>query len=166
MTKHKLKLKRTPEEEAEHLLRKEQKREKKRKREQGQYKSSSKRYHSEDVPSRKWASSDEDEDVCGPQQATSSRSHKYPSDYDALKAEIEEQMFREKMFDALGDDERLDSVEAQFNDFAHVPDHWRSDKRKTKARVYDDEGLLNLDPRTMDDEEYAEWVRAGMYRSV
>jgi len=165
MTKHKLKLKRTPEEEAEHLLRKEQKREKKRKREQGQYKSSSKRYHSEDVPSRKWASSDEEE-VCGPQQATSSRSHKYPSNYDALKAEIEEQMFREKMFDALGDDERLDSVEAQFNDFAHVPDHWRSDKGKAKARVYDDEGPLNLDPRTMDDEEYAEWVRAGMYRSV
>lgn len=82
-------------------------------------------------------------------------------------------MFREKMFDALGDDERLDSVEARFNDFASVPERWRTSSSprmgagtKGQARAYDDDELLKLDPRYMDEEEYAEWIRAGMYRFV
>lgn len=177
MTKHTLKLKRTPEEEEQHRLRKERRREKKRKRESDGYNgtqagSSSKRVHG-DGPSRKWASSDEDEMEYGPQPATSS-SHIPPhQNYDALKAETEERMFREKMFDALGDDERLDSVEARFNDFASVPERWRTSSSprmgagtKGQARAYDDDELLKLDPRYMDEEEYAEWIRAGMYRFV
>jgi len=174
MTKHKLKLKRTPEEKEQHRLRKERRREKKRKRESDGYNgtqagSSSKRVHG-DGPSRKWASSDEDEMEYGPQPAASSSHIPPPQDYDALKAEIEERMFREKMFDALGDDERLDSVEARFNDFAPVPERWRTSSSgaglKGQARAYDDDELLKLDPRHMDEEEYAEWIRAGMYRFV
>jgi len=172
MTTHKLKLKRTPEEKEQHRLRKERRREKKRKRESDgtQAGSSSKRVHGDD-PSRKWASSDEDEMEYGPQPAGSS-SH-IPQDYDALKAEIEERIFREKMFDALGDDERLDSVEARFNDFAQVPERWRTSSSprmgagtKGQARAYDDDELLKLDPQYMDEEEYVEWIRAGMYRFV
>jgi len=174
MTTHKLKLKRTPEEKEQHRLRKERRQEKKRKRESDgtQAGSSSKRVHGDD-PSRKWASSDEDEMDYGPQPAGSS-SHIPPhQDYDALKAEIEERIFREKMFDALGDDERLDSVEARFNDFAQVPERWQTSTPprmgagiKGKARAYDDDELLKLDPQYMDEEEYAEWIRAGMYRFV
>ncbi|KAF9529712.1 hypothetical protein CPB83DRAFT_789492, partial [Crepidotus variabilis] len=93
-------------------------------------------------------------------------------DYEALKAEVEDRRFREKMFDALGDDERIDGLEARLNDFAHVPEHWRSSstaglgKNKTRAQVYDEDEFLTMDPSTMDDEEYAEWVRIGMYRST
>ncbi|CAA7260545.1 unnamed protein product [Cyclocybe aegerita] len=164
MTKHKLKLKRTPEEEAQRRLRKERKKEKKRKREQEGTYGSSKRVRSDDLgegPSRKWASSDEDE------VSSSSRVNK--PDYDAIRAGIEEREFRAKMFDAMGDDERLDSLEAGFNDYAHVPDRWRtsgSGLRKDRTHYYDGDEYSKLDPRNMDDEEYAEWIRVGMYRKT
>lgn len=181
---NKLKLKRTPEEEQQHRLRKERRREK-RKRRDDHYSthraSSSKKAHidkDEDDPPRKWASSDEDEFEFGPQPAATTTSHIPPSqsraykpDFDTIKAQIEEDMFREKMFEAMGDDERLDSVEAHFNDFARVPGRWRtpgssaqSGARGTSGDMLDDEGLFKLDPRHMDDEEYTEWIRAGMYR--
>ncbi|KDR75656.1 hypothetical protein GALMADRAFT_68391 [Galerina marginata CBS 339.88] len=183
---NKLKLKRTPEEEAQHRLRKGRRKEKRKRKEEDYYGSTSKskRAHVDDYtdsPQRKWASSDEDEMEFGPQPAPSSSSTKIPPhghkpDHDALHAEIEDQLFREKMFDALGDDERLDGVEARFNDFAGVPDRWRTSKAgldgagkgKQRANFYDDEGdeLLKLDPRNMDDEEYAEWIRAGMYKKT
>jgi hypothetical protein len=38
---------------------------------------------------------------------------------------------------------------------------------KSKRAYYDDDldgDFLRIDPSTMDDEEYAEWVRQGMYR--
>ncbi len=87
-----------------------------------------------------------------------------PSYNDAIQAELEEQRFRERMSMAFADDERLDSLEARFNDFAHVPKRWGGDSARP---VYDDDGdFMKLDPRYMDDEEYAEWIRAGMYRSA
>ena len=91
-------------------------------------------------------------------------------DYDALKVEMEERHFREKMFDALGEDERLDDLEARLNGFAHIPEHWNSSsttglgKVKTRAHVYDNDDYLKMDPSVMDDEEYVEWIRIGMYR--
>ena len=160
----KLKFKRTEEEEAEHQARKERRREKKRKRERAQSCSSSKRHHTDEHsehPSRKWAPSDEDGIESIPQGV----------DYDFLKAEIEERRFREKMFDALGDDERLDGIGARYNDFVHLPMHWQHastssfEKAKT-THVYGGDEYLKLDPNAMDDEEYAEWIRKGMYRSV
>ncbi|TFK44899.1 hypothetical protein BDQ12DRAFT_673780 [Crucibulum laeve] len=184
----KLHLKRTPEEEAQHKLQKEARREAKRKRKYPLYdtddapsatSSSRKRHHpdiaGEGETSRKWASSDEDmeEDEYGPQPAgydAPGSSSGYKPDYEAIRAELEEQRFREKMFDALGEDERLDSVEAKLNDFAHVPDRWRTagGGSKGKRRAYGEEGddLLKLDPSTMDEEEYAEWIRRGMYRKT
>ncbi|KAK0484347.1 hypothetical protein EDD18DRAFT_1467302 [Armillaria luteobubalina] len=86
------------------------------------------------------------------------------NDIDAIQAELEEQRFRERMSMAFADDERLDSLEAQFNEFVHVPKRWGGDSARP---VYDDDGdFMKLDPRYMDDEEYAEWIRAGMYRNT
>ncbi|KIK09244.1 hypothetical protein K443DRAFT_451405 [Laccaria amethystina LaAM-08-1] len=139
---------------------------------------SSKRPHANaggDIPPRKWASSDEDDagSSYGPHPANSSKipsdwkenSHK--PDYDTIYAQLEEQRFREKMFDALGDDERLDSIEARFNDFGHLPDRWRSARSlKAGEGIRDEDDFFRLDPQNMDEEEYAEWVRTGMYRKT
>ncbi|KAF8806571.1 hypothetical protein BYT27DRAFT_7101987 [Phlegmacium glaucopus] len=177
--KSKLNLKRTPEEELQHRLRKERKRAKRRHSSHGDFKpqagTSLKRSHADEYagPSRKWTSSDDDDQAeYGPQPANfdipnDSKSHAQKPDYDALKAEIEQEMFRHKMFDAMGDDERLDSIEAQFNDFAQVPDRWRtSGTGKSKANIFEEDGYAKMDPRYMDDEEYAEWIRVGMYRKT
>ena len=173
MTKNKLNLKRTPEEELRHRLRKERKRAKHRHSSpKPQAGTSSNRSNVDERderdagPSRKWASSDEDDEAeYGPQPANNSKSRAQKLDYDALQVEIEQEMFRQKMFDAMGDDERLDSIEAQFNDFAHVPDRWRtSGTGKNKVNIFEEDGYEKMDPKSMDDEEYAEWIRVGMYR--
>jgi hypothetical protein len=78
-------------------------------------------------------------------------------DLDALRAEMEERRFREKMFDAMGDDAGQDGIEAHYNDYAHVPPRWREPGQSSTK--LGDEGVVN-----MDDEEYAEWVRKGMWR--
>lgn len=170
---NKLNLKRTPEEDLQHRLRKERKRAKRRHVDpKPQAETSLKRSHNNEQdagPSRKWASSDEDDEAeYGPQPAkmsTNSKTYAQNPDFDALKAEIEQDMFRQKMFDAMGDDERLDSIEAQFNDFAQVPDRWRtSGTGKNRLNVFEEDGYMKMDPRYMDDEEYAEWIRVGMYR--
>lgn len=151
----KLKFKRTEEEEAHRQARKESRRERKRKHERSQA-SSSKHHRTDDPtsrPTRKWASSDEE---------AGSKSSKY----EGLHAEIEERRFREKMFDALGDDERLDGLEAEFNHFAHMPDRWRSSCLGKEKVRYEGDEYLAMDPNVMDDEEYAEWIRIGMYRYV
>ena len=173
MTK-KLNFKRTPEEALQHRLQKERKRAKRRHSRhvdsKPQAETSSKRsYNNEQEagPSRKWASSDEDDGAeYGPQPAnTNSKTHAQKPDFDALKTEIEQDMFRQKMFDAMGDDERLDSIEAQFNDFAQVPHRWRTlGTGKNRMNVFEEDGYVKMDPRYMDDEEYAEWIRVGMYR--
>lgn len=68
------------------------------------------------------------------------------------RAELEEAHFRAKMFDALADDARLDALEASLN--AQPDDHlWGVPASDA-----------NAPPQTMDDEEYAEWVRRGMWR--
>lgn len=177
MATNKLKLKRTPEEEAQRRLRKERRKERKRKHDDQDSRagaSSKKARVHESSPHMKWASSDEDEIEIGPQPAGASgsnsnipqsQSYAHKPDYDALKAEIEQQRFREKMFDTMGEDDRLDSVEARFNDYAQVPDRWRMDGGKSRQNVFE-EDFVKQDPAVMDDEEYAEWIRVGMYRFV
>ena len=91
--------------------------------------------------------------------ASTSGSHRaHKPDYDRIQAEVEEERFREKLWGAMGDDERLDSVEASLNSYAHVPRRWRGGGMERM----DDE--LDTDPRYMEDEEYAEWIRARMWR--
>lgn len=180
----KLHLKRTPEEEALHRLRKKERKEVKRKRrhhhthddtELGSSHSRKRRRTADDPlePERKWASSDEDEEQYGPQPAASTSysshtSRRHKPDEDQLRAEMEDMQFREKLFDAFADDERLDSLEARLNDFAHVPERWRTTSTSTRARfnAFENDDWLKMDPQMMDDEEYAEWIRMGMYRCV
>ncbi|KAG9122764.1 hypothetical protein FRC07_000714 [Ceratobasidium sp. 392] len=78
-------------------------------------------------------------------------------DEDALRAEMEERRFREKLFDAMGDDAGLDGTEAHYNDYAHVPPRWKGPGQSGTR-------LAEEDPANMDDEQYAEWVREGMWR--
>ncbi|KAJ3784885.1 hypothetical protein GGU10DRAFT_270475 [Lentinula aff. detonsa] len=168
----KLHLKRTPEEEAARRLRKKEKKEAKRRRKEDHYgdnSSSSKRRHqtaaaAEESTDRKWDSYDDDDDdddeFIGPIPGPSN----HRSDYETLHAELEEKRFREKIAMAFEDDERLDSIEARFNCFAHVPVHWGG-RIDSKPRInYDNDEFLAMDPMSMDDEEYAEWIRVGMYR--
>jgi hypothetical protein len=161
----KIKFKRTAEEEAQHQARKEHRREKKRKREHCQA-GASKHYRTDTPssrPTRTWASSDEELDY--EPEPSSSRG----PGYEALQAEVEERRFREKMFDAMGDDERLDGLETRFNHFAHIPDRWKPSglgKEKARAQLYEGDEYLKVDPNAFDDEEYAEWIRIGMYRYV
>ncbi|KAH9925914.1 uncharacterized protein BXZ73DRAFT_103084 [Epithele typhae] len=77
-----------------------------------------------------------------------------------IRAEVEEARFREKLWGAADDDggARLDALEATLNAYAHVPRRWRGGGME---RMDDDEGI---DPQVMEDEDYAEWVRAGMWR--
>ncbi|KAF7782697.1 hypothetical protein Agabi119p4_2073 [Agaricus bisporus var. burnettii] len=174
----KLHLKRTPEEAALHELRKKEKREgKRRRRDRGSYhdlesESAHARKHSRaselgQEPERKWASSDEDEEQYGPKPASSSNSYasgSHKPDRDQLEAEKDDLRFKERLFDAYADDERLDSLEARMNDFAHVPDRWRTARKP--INVFENDEWLRMDPQVMDEEEYAEWIRMGMYRKT
>lgn len=76
------------------------------------------------------------------------------ADLDALRAEMEERRFREKLFDAMGDDAGFADTEARFNEYDdYIPSRWREDRPRNRD-----------DPSTMEDDEYAEWVREGMWK--
>ncbi|KAL1723680.1 hypothetical protein EV715DRAFT_245148 [Schizophyllum commune] len=159
----KLHLKRTPEEEVASARRKQRKLDKKRRKEQP--------YSTKRVKTR--TDYDYVFDIDGVPRPGAADYDAGPSHYyyraskadpDMLRAEMEEQAFREKMFDALGDEERLDGIEAQFNDYAHVPNRWGGGATTRERVYYDEDSFLHTDPQHLDEEEYAEWVRLGMYR--
>ncbi|KAF9071636.1 hypothetical protein BDP27DRAFT_1321648 [Rhodocollybia butyracea] len=147
----KLHLKRTPEEEAARRLRKREKKDAKRQR-RGADDHGSKRRRTDE-----YGEFDDEEPVPGPSN--------YKPDLDTIRADMEEQRFREKMSMAFEDDERLDSIEARFNSFTHIPIHWGGSNVKRRIHYEEDE-LLKMDPMTMDDEEYTEYIRMGMYRKT
>jgi len=74
---------------------------------------------------------------------------------------VEEESFQEKLWDALRDDERLDGIEAGLNEYAYIPRRWRDVSSRDSP---DTVGGLGDDPNLMNDDEYAEWMRAGMWR--
>jgi len=47
------------------------------------------------------------------------------SRHNARGVPVAEDSFQERLWDALGDDDRLDAVEARLNEYAHVPRRWR-----------------------------------------
>ncbi|EED85371.1 predicted protein [Postia placenta Mad-698-R] len=172
----KLHLKRTPAEQAERDFRKAKKATKKaakktakRRRhadisddELGNSSSSSKRQRA-GSPSRSATDYpfvfDDDEYGPPPPPPASTSSHRaHKPDYDEIYARLEEERFREKMFGAMAEDERLDGLESHLNNYAHVPRRWRGGGMD---RI-DDE--LGIDPQMMEEEDYTEWVRAGMWR--
>ncbi|KAJ3481641.1 hypothetical protein NLI96_g7524 [Meripilus lineatus] len=163
MSPGKLRMKRTPEEQAARDLRKAQKAARK----------ASKRSHRSKSPSRnKRRRTDaggkdevpgwDDEDVPygpEPEEAGPSRSnHRQKPDWDYIRAQEEQDRFQDKLWSALDDDERLDGVEARFNSYAHIPRRWRGGGME---RMDEDR---DIDPQFMEDEDYAEWIRVGMWR--
>ncbi|OCH93455.1 hypothetical protein OBBRIDRAFT_771410 [Obba rivulosa] len=170
MSPSKLKLKRTPEEQVQHDLRKARKAAHKtarrRTRDSPSPDSQSSYKRRRTHPSEhntSWAEYEaahySSGDEYGPPPPDSSSSHRARKpDYDYIHAQMEEERFREKMWGALEDDERLDAVESRLNDYAHVPRRWRGGGMD---RMEDD---LAINPQAMEEEDYAEWVRAGMWR--
>ncbi|KAI1791052.1 hypothetical protein LXA43DRAFT_1013204 [Ganoderma leucocontextum] len=169
MPPSKLRLKRTPAEQAEHELRKARKAARKAaklKRPREDDNDDHERYPHRRKRQRTDGQEplddvDDSDDEYGPPPAPPSppgdhRAHK--PDYDYIQAQVEEERFRDKLWGAMGDDERLDSVESSLNSYAHVPRRWRGGGMDRM----DDE--LDVDPRYMQDEDYAEWIRAGMWR--
>lgn len=162
----KLRLKRTPAEQAERDLRKARKAARKAAKrgdkfidDYTEHDHARKRRRTDDAS---WDTLDDSDAEYGPQPAASgSGSHRaHKVDYDYIQAQVEEERFREKMFGAMDDDDRLDSVEAALNTYAHVPRRWRGGGMDRM----DDE--LHIQPQHMEDEDYAEWIRAGMWRYV
>ena len=149
----KLHMKRTPTEQAEHDLRKARKAARRAAKHARRHTSISDD-DSAGPSSRKRPRTDDLSDSESP----SHRGHK--PDYDYVRAQVEEERFREKMWGAYGEDERLDGVEASFNSYAHIPRRWRGGGMDRM----DDE--LDIDPQMMEEEDYAEWVRDGMWKYV
>jgi hypothetical protein len=168
----KLNLKRTPAEEEQHQLRKERRAARKAAKSRARrlsvddadgddttiHSRSGSPYHAphkrrrtqtHDPPLHHHHHSSDDEEQYGPHPSTS-----YKPDYDAIRARLEEERFREKMYGAHEDDAGVFGVEERLSEFVHVPERWRGLS----------EGKGMEDPQGMGDEEYAEWVRAGMWK--
>jgi len=144
-----LRLKRTPAEQAEHDLRKARRAAKK---------AASRPYLARDVDANSYGRPfDSDSPVLDPGPSTSRHEpHTVPVAHDS---------FQEKLWDALGDDDRLDTVEARLNEYAHIPRRWRGVDSQAHNQSTMDGGPVD-DPALMNDDEYAEWVRVGMWRYV
>ncbi|KAI0002193.1 hypothetical protein BJV74DRAFT_817632 [Russula compacta] len=83
------------------------------------------------------------------------------SRYDARGVPVTDDGFQERLWDAV-DEDRLDAIEARLNDYAHVPRRWRG--VGPQAYGPDITSGLENNPELMNDDEYAEWVRVGMWR--
>jgi hypothetical protein len=86
------------------------------------------------------------------------------SRYGSRTVPVVEESFQEKLRDALEDDDRLDGIEARLNEYAYVPRRWRG----ASSQAYGEDTVDGPDdhPNFMNDDEYAEWVRVGMWRCV
>lgn len=164
MAPGKLRMKRTPEEQAAHDVRKTSKAARKaaKKARRSRSRSPSSRDKRRRTDNSNYVFEWEEEQFVSNHSTTSSgehSSHRQPKpDWDYVHAQVEEERFRDKLWGALEDDERLDGVEARMNSYAHIPRRWRGGGMD---RMEDD---MTIDPQFMEDEDYAEWVRLGMWR--
>ncbi|KIJ39062.1 hypothetical protein M422DRAFT_210577 [Sphaerobolus stellatus SS14] len=145
----KLHLKETPEERAERKWRKAKRAERKARK--------ASHRHEGPTPPSNWG---DDESWIPPPSSSK-------IDLDQIRAEIEEQRFKEKLYDAMEDDNdyhrgaRLDGLEAHMNAYGHVPNRWRGAAPGGQEHLPDP---LSADPNMMTDDEYSEWIREGMWR--
>ena len=72
----------------------------------------------------------------------------------------EEEEFQQRLWDELGQQERLDNLTSNLNSYHHIPQRWKS------GEAADLEDAAYNDPNSMDDERYAEWMRQGMWKYV
>ncbi|VDC00328.1 unnamed protein product [Peniophora sp. CBMAI 1063] len=134
----KLHLKRTPAEQAEHDLRKARK-------------AARKAARTAPYATRHQSESD---DEYGPQPASSANT--YHGDNTDVFARVEEERFREKLAEAMGEDEYVHGLHSRFEayDAGRVPKRWQG---------YDAEAE-SVNPALMEEEEYAEYIRSSMWR--
>ena len=107
-----------------------------------------------------------------------SSKHNHPENSDFFNTrddtDYEESRFREKMQDAMEDDgmydatQRLDGVSAHLESYAHIPRRWRGVGRDEWMGdlMAEGESGVKLEPWQMNDDEYAEWIRVGMWKCV
>jgi hypothetical protein len=151
----KLRLKRTPAEETEHQLRKARKAARKAAKRRRSLDDLDDHWQAE-TRKRRREHGDVDQDEFTPNST-------------GRDDDSGEDRFKEKLFGAYEDDDRLFSLEDRLNDYAHVPRRWRGgpgSRTGKKGHSASDDDNDEMDPQYMSDERYAEWVRAGMWRSV
>lgn len=178
----KLHLKRTPAEEAEHLRKKAKKAARRtasaREADRSRSRSPRRTTHATNDP-KKYSfvyaeDVDDGEEEYGPQPAGQpSPSFTKRATNAVEEDDYEEERFAAKMRDALADDglydplQRLDGVEARLNSYTHVPRRWQGTDEGFNAALWMEdarEELGGLEPWQMNDDEYAEYMRAGMWR--
>jgi len=156
----KLRLKRTPAEEEERAQRKARKAKRKETKHLGQkydHGSSSTSAHDNHHRSKRRAT-DTGEDA------------NYGTDYESddrlewleeqQRRKQEEEEFQQRLWDELGQHERLDNLTSNLNSYPHIPQRWKS------GGMADLEDAVYNDPNLMEDEHYAEWMREGMWKYV
>lgn len=168
----KLHLKRTPAEEEERARKKARRAEKKARRRDNDYNHDRHADRSRSPRRHRCYDQDLSEGEAGPSRPR----HRDDSPYDseAQRARAEQEEFDAKMRDALEDDamfdhkQRLDGVEARLNSYAHIPRRWRGTNEGFGAGLWMEDALdeIGLQPWQMNDDEYAEYIRAGMWRCV
>jgi hypothetical protein len=163
----KLKLKRTPAEAREHELRKARKRAKRTAAARADGGSYDFVFDLPNPPTTR-ATQFDDWDVPDPHGLPDPSSTTSDADYQRILRELEERRFRAKLADALDADAddswaaRADETEARMNDFAHVPRRWRAGGMRFAEAPDAEAG----NPEDMEDDEYAEWIRKGVWRSA
>lgn len=139
----KLYLKRTPAEQAEHDMRKARKAARRAAR--------AAPYATHQDP--------ESGDEYGPQPALSAsgapRNTNYEDDTDIF-ARVEEERFRDKLAEAMGEDEYVHGLHSRFDayDAGRVPKRWQGSDAQEET----------VNPALMEEEEYAEYIRSSMWR--
>ena len=166
----KLHLKRTPAEEEERARKKAKKTHKRSRRHD--------RDHERDCSPkrRKYFDDDLSDGEPGPSRPRPRSSDEpyetYDSEAERIRKAREDEDFNAKMRDALDDDamfdsmQRLDGVEARLNSYAHIPRRWRGTDEGFGAGLWMEDALdeIGLQPWQMNDDEYSEYIRAGMWR--
>ena len=155
----KLRMKRTPAEEEERAQRKARKDKRKEAKRLGQkYElngSSSTSTHDNHHRSKRHAT-DTGEDVnCNTDYESDDRLE-WLEEQQRRKQEEEE--FQQRLWDELGEQERLDNLTTNLDSYPHIPRRWRS------GGMADLEDGIYNDPNLMDEEHYAEWMREGMWK--
>jgi hypothetical protein len=157
----KLRLKRTPAEEEERARRKARKAERKEAKRLGQkydLRGSSSTSTRDNHHRSKRRATDTGEDA------------HYDTDYESddrlewleeqQRRKQEEDAFQQRLWDELGQQERLDNLTSNLNSYPHIPQRWKS------GGMADLEDAVYNDPNLMEDERYAEWMREGMWKYV
>jgi hypothetical protein len=159
----KLRLKRTPAEEGERAQRKARKAQRKEAKRLGQMydlrgsSSASTSTHNHDHRSKRRATHT-GEDVNNDTDYESEDHLEWLEEQQRRKQE--EEAFQQRLWDELGQQERLDNLTSNLNSFPHIPQRWK------RGETSDLENVVYDDPNLMDDERYAEWMREGMWKYV